>query len=225
MVCPTSAKPSRRHAKQARSQETLRIVLEAAAQVLVREGYARATTNRIAEVAGVSVGTIYQYFANKDVLFDALIQRYFNEILEQIRGLSLDLSRPFEMTLRAVISNGIRAQRYGPELLHALEYVPNAIFRRRLHEGKQQLIAFVGTLLEAYRGDLRAIDLNRAATLIVNAAEGIGYNASVETFDEQLADELTTLFARYLLDSSQLDRDRSVDTPIHTPSSKRGRSR
>jgi AcrR family transcriptional regulator len=222
-VRPKSAKPSRRHAKQARSQETLRIVLEAAAQVLLREGYARATTNRIAEVAGVSVGTIYQYFANKDVLFDALIQRYFNEILEQIRGLSLDFSRPFATTLRAVISNGIRVQRHGPELLHALEYVPNAIFRRRLREGKQQLIAFVGTLLEAYRGDLRAIDLNRAATLIVNAAEGIGYNASVETFDEQLADELTTLFARYLLKSSQLDRDSSVDT--HTRSPKRGRRR
>jgi len=220
---PRAAKARRRHAKQARSQETLRIVLEAAAQVLVREGYAGATTNRIAEMAGVSVGTIYQYFANKDVLFDALIQRYFDEILEQVRGLSLDVSRPFVMTLRAVISTGMRAQRHGPELLHALEYVPNAIFRRRLREGKQQLIAFVATLLEAYRRDLRVIDLNRAATLMVNAAEGIGYNASVETFDERLADELTTLFARYLLDSSELDRDHSVDIPTHTRSSKRGR--
>jgi AcrR family transcriptional regulator len=117
----------------------LRIVLEAAAQVLVREGYARATTNRIAEVAGVSVGTIYQYFANKDVLFDALIQRYFNEILEQIRGLSLDFSRPFEITLKVVISNGIRAQRHGPELLRALEYVPMRSFDGAAR-GKQQLI-------------------------------------------------------------------------------------
>ena len=179
----------------------------------MREGYARATTNRIAEVAGVSVGTIYQYFANKDLLFDALIQRYFDEVLEQVRGLSLDFSRPFAMTLRDVISAGIRAQRHGPELLHALEYVPNAIFRRRLREGKQQLTGFVVTLLEAYRGDLRAIDLNRAAALIVNAAEGIGYNASAETFDEELAEELTTLFARYLLDSSQLDRDNPIATP------------
>ena len=210
---PRAAKPTRRHAKQARSKETLRIVFEAAAQVLVREGYARATTNRIAEVAGVSVGTIYQYFANKDLLFDALIQRYFDEVLEQVRGLSLDFSRPFAMTLRDVISAGIRAQRHGPELLHALEYVPNAIFRRRLREGKQQLTGFVVTLLEAYRGDLRTTDLNRAAALIVNAAEGIGYNASAETFDEELAEELTTLFARYLLDSSQLDRHNSITTP------------
>jgi len=65
--------------------------------------------------------------------------------------------------------------------------------------------------------------------LIVNAGgEGIGYNASAETFDEQLAEELTTLFARYLLDPSPLDRDRPVDTPTHTRSSrssKRGRNR
>lgn len=222
---PKSAKPPRRHAKQARSQETLRIVLEAAAHVLVREGYARATTNRIAEVAGVSVGTIYQYFPNKDVLFDALIQRYFEGILEQVRGLSLDLSRPFVTTLRAVISTGIRAQRHGPELLRALEYVPNAVFRRRLHEGKQQLIAFVVTLLEAYRDDLRAIDVNRAATLMVNAAEGIGYNASTETFEEQLADELTTLFARYLLDSPRLDSRIPARSPRSARSKRPARNR
>lgn len=102
---------------------------------------------------------------------------------------------------------------------------PNAIFRRRLKEGKQQLVAFVRTLLEGYRDQLRAIDLNRAATLIVNAAEGIGYNTNAETFDELLAEEVTTLFARYLLEPSPPDRDRSVNAPMRTRSSKRGRSR
>jgi AcrR family transcriptional regulator len=72
---PRTPKPPRRHAKQDRARETVAVVLEAAAQVLQREGYARATTNRIAEVAGVSVGTIYQYFGDKDEVFELLIRR------------------------------------------------------------------------------------------------------------------------------------------------------
>ncbi len=56
--------PPRRKAKQERARETIEIVIEAAARVLLREGYARASTNRIAETAGVSVGTIYQYFSD-----------------------------------------------------------------------------------------------------------------------------------------------------------------
>lgn len=60
-----SAKRPRRQAKQARSQQTVHDILEAAAQILEREGYTRATTNRIAEAAGVSVGTLCEYFADK----------------------------------------------------------------------------------------------------------------------------------------------------------------
>ena len=87
-------KRPRRRAKQKRSLETVEVVLEAAAQVLLREGYARATTNRIAERAGVSVGTIYQYFGGKDEVFDALIQRYFADVLAKIRASPPDPSRP-----------------------------------------------------------------------------------------------------------------------------------
>jgi AcrR family transcriptional regulator len=55
------AKSKRRRAKQLRARETIAVIREAAAQVLLRHGYEGATTNRIADVAGVSVGTIYRY--------------------------------------------------------------------------------------------------------------------------------------------------------------------
>jgi len=74
-------KSARRRAKQPRARQTIAAVLEAAAQVLQREGYARATTNRIAERAGVSVGTIYQYFADKEQIFDTLIRRELEVLL------------------------------------------------------------------------------------------------------------------------------------------------
>lgn len=59
---------------QERSRDTLKAILEGAAQVLEREGYAGATTDRIAERAGVSVGSVYQYFPNKDAILLALTQ-------------------------------------------------------------------------------------------------------------------------------------------------------
>jgi AcrR family transcriptional regulator len=60
---------------QKRSQVTVDAIIEAAARSFVREGYASATTNRIAEVAGVSVGSLYEYFPNKASLLLALIGR------------------------------------------------------------------------------------------------------------------------------------------------------
>ena len=189
----------RRRAKQGRSRETVEVVLEAAAQVLLREGYARATTNRIAERAGVSVGTIYQYFGGKDEVFDTLIQRYFADVLSRLQGLRSDPLLPLDQTLRELTAAGIRAQHYGPGLLRALERVPGAVFRRRLSAAKKDLIEFVRSLLEAHRRELRVRDLDLAATLMVNAAEGIGYNASPEEFNDELADELALLFSRYVL--------------------------
>jgi AcrR family transcriptional regulator len=194
-------KPGRRRAKQDRSRETVRIVFEAAAQVLRKRGYAGATTNHIAERAGVSVGTLYQYFADKDELFDALTKSYFAEIVDAVQAQPLNTALPLEGNLRRLISAGIGAQRHGPELLRALEQVPNAVLRRRLIAGKRQLADVLCALLEAYRDSLRRIDLGRAATLLMNAAEGIGYNESPHGYDDHLADELTTLFMRYLVDT------------------------
>jgi AcrR family transcriptional regulator len=199
----TRRKTPRRSPRQDRSLESVRAILEAAAQVLLDRGYAGATTNHIALAAGVSIGTLYQYFPNKDAVFDTLILRYFEEILRRIRATIIDGGDPLEVTLHRIIAAGLEAQRYGPELLRALEAVPNAVFRRRLTEGKRQLVDYVRALLEDYRRVLRVTDLERAARLIVNAAEGIGYNESRETFDERLADELTTLFVRYLVGPTQ----------------------
>ena len=63
----------RKSASQERSRATVDALVEATARILVKEGFDKASTNRIAEKAGVSVGSIYQYFDSKDDLFDALM--------------------------------------------------------------------------------------------------------------------------------------------------------
>jgi AcrR family transcriptional regulator len=173
-------------------------IVEAAARVLLHRGYAGATTNRIAERAGVSVGTLYQYFAGKDDVFDALIRRETSAVLAALGAEPIDPSRPLEDTLRRTFASLLRAMAHGPELIRQLECVPNALLRRRVAERKGRSLAFVRSLLEAHRAELQVEDLDLAAFLVVNASEGVGVNASPELFGERLADELTRLFARYL---------------------------
>jgi AcrR family transcriptional regulator len=192
------AKPARRRAKQERARETIAVVLEAAAQVLQREGYARATTNRIAETAGVSVGTIYQYFTDKDEIFDALIRREIDGLQRLLRNAAPDPREPLADALRELLRALVRAQPEAPALYRSLEHVPNALFRRRVAAARGSVVAWMRDFLAVHRRELRVRDLDTAAFLIVAAAEGVAMNASPELYLAHGADELATLFTRYL---------------------------
>ena len=192
------AKSPRRRAKQDRAKQTVAVVLEAAAQVLQREGYARATTNRIAQVAGVSVGTIYQYFPDKDRIFDALIRREIAGELAILAAAVPDPRTPLGDALRTVLETLVRARPDAPLLYRALEQVPNAIFRRRVAEAREGAVAWVRALLRSHPKEIRVKDLDVAAFLLVSAAEGVAMNATPEFYRSRGAAELATLFIRYL---------------------------
>ena len=194
-------KPARRRAKQERAHATLAVLLEAAAQVLQREGYARATTNRIAEVAGVSVGTIYQYFPNKDAVFDALIRRETRGLIATLQKVEPNPRESLAKTLRGVLQTLVAARPDAPLLYRSLEHVPNGLFRRRVAEARGSAVAWVRALLAAHEQDLLVQDLDAAAYLVVTTAEAVALTASPEFFRTRGADELTALFTRYLLGS------------------------
>src|SRR6202451_4373701 len=71
------AKNPRKPATQARSRQTVDALLEATARVLIKEGYDKTSTNKIAAVAGVSIGSLYQYFPTKEALGAAVLHLYF----------------------------------------------------------------------------------------------------------------------------------------------------
>ncbi|MEV0684115.1 TetR/AcrR family transcriptional regulator [Nocardia sp. NPDC050378] len=107
--------------RQRRARETVETLLEAAAQVFSREG-AAASTNRIAERAGVSIGTLYQYFPNKTAMLRALAERHFiaaetglGEVFARLRS----EEPPFDETLRAIVTAVADLHRDRPAL-HAL---------------------------------------------------------------------------------------------------------
>jgi len=192
------AKRPRRQAKQARSQETVQVILEAAAQVLAREGYARATTNRIAAAAGVSVGTLYEYFADKEQLFDLLIARQIDELVANIQRDPIPPDAPIGTTIRHLLEVSMRSLRGGPGYMRALEQVPGASFRRRLQAGRDQVIGFVRLWLESRREELRVTDLELAAFVAVSAVESVATNARDEDFGPLLIDEIASMLGLYL---------------------------
>jgi AcrR family transcriptional regulator len=191
-------KRPRRKAKQERSRETVDIILEASARVLAEHGYAAASTNRIAEHAGVSVGTLYEYFANKEELFEALIRRELGALVAAMRNLELDADAPVHESITRILLASMSAVRHGPELFRSLEQVPGASFRRQLAEARAVVIALVTELLQQHRSELRVTDPALAAFIVVSAAEGIGANARRDFFDEKLGREIATLLRLYL---------------------------
>lgn len=192
------SKRPRRKAKQQRSQETVQDLLEAAARVLKRRGYSAATTNRIAETAGVSVGTLYEYFPNKEAIFEMLIKQEIDELSQILRSADVDLEAPLCETLRDLIGLGMTAMRRGPDFIRSLEEVPGAVFRRHLGPARELVVGVVRRILEARQDELRVADLDLAAFMVVTTAEGIGTNADAERFDDELADEVATLLTFYL---------------------------
>jgi AcrR family transcriptional regulator len=110
--------PSRRTPSQSRSRATVDAIVEAAAQVFERHGYAAGTTNRIAERAGVSVGSLYQYFADKDAIVTAVTRAHLADgarVLAPLLAALADDPEP-EPLLRDVLSAMVALHRDRPRL-------------------------------------------------------------------------------------------------------------
>ena len=81
----------RKMPSQERSRETVAAIYQAAAQVFSLYGYADATTDHIAERAGVSIGTLYQYFPGKEAILIGLWEKHINEIMNAAQKISRDI--------------------------------------------------------------------------------------------------------------------------------------
>jgi AcrR family transcriptional regulator len=111
----------RKEPKQARSTELVAAVLEAAAQVLAREGAPRFTMARVAEKAGVSVGSLYQYFPNKAAILFRLQSAEWRNTTELLRAILDDTERPPLERLRVLVHMFIRSECEEADLRVALD--------------------------------------------------------------------------------------------------------
>lgn len=111
---------TRKEPQQARSADLVAAILEAAVQVLAKEGAQRFTTARVAEKAGVSVGSVYQYFPNKAAILFRLQTDEWRETTDLLREILGDRSRPPPERLRALVHAFIRSECEEAEMRVAL---------------------------------------------------------------------------------------------------------
>jgi AcrR family transcriptional regulator len=113
----------RKTPRQASARATFDAILQAAARILVNEGYDRLNTNRIAEVAGVSVGTLYQYFPTKEAILSEIIREKRKQLLDDLKAATADMSgERLEQTLDKLLWAAVTHQLRWPKLARMLEH-------------------------------------------------------------------------------------------------------
>jgi AcrR family transcriptional regulator len=197
----------RKSASQERSRLTVDALLEATARVLMKEGYDRASTNKIAAVAGVSIGSLYQYFPSKEALVAAVIDRHMQEMFQVVRdALAKVAARPIEVAARELVSVMLDAHRVNPELHGVLaEQVPRTGRLENIEAINREAYALVRGYLEAHRDELDVADPDVAAFICVTAVEALTHAAIVRRPEiltdekaDRLVDDVTRLVVRFL---------------------------
>ncbi|HEY4058009.1 MAG TPA: TetR/AcrR family transcriptional regulator [Kofleriaceae bacterium] len=194
----------RKRPRQDRSKATVDAILAATAQVLVSKGFDGLTTNAVAEAAGCSIGSLYQYFPNKEALVAALIEHHLDiKSAQTVAELHRVATLPVQHAVRAMIVLTMESYRDQPDLKRVLiEQVPRVGRMAKiaaLHAGTLQMVT---ALLRARQREMRIGDPDMAAFILMSAIEAICQRAALfepaRLRDPALIDEATTMVVRYL---------------------------
>lgn len=193
----------RKRPQQARSEELVATILEAAVQVLAKEGARRFTAARVAEKAGVSVGSLYQYFPNKAAILFRLQSDEWRQTSELLRGILEDVNRPPLERLRRLVHAFIRSECEEAGMRVALH---DAVPLYRHAPEAQEVRASGSRTVETFMREVlpSASDAVRASSgdLIKRTLSSVGKDfsetprtsAEIESFAEGMAD----MFCAYL---------------------------
>lgn len=178
MRTPTPPRP-RKSPSQARSHATVDTILDAAARILVADGYGAFTTNRVAARAGVSIGSLYQYFPNKEAILGSLKARH---IAALERGIDEALARvgtaPLAALVPAVIEANVAAHLVEPELHRVLSAeVPQLGSTDAALTFERRTAARVRALFESRRREIAVRDLDLATYLVMRTVEATIHDA------------------------------------------------
>ncbi|MEE7504108.1 TetR family transcriptional regulator [Methylobacterium mesophilicum] len=203
---PSLGISKRKQPRQARSSDLVAAVLEAAAQVLAEVGAARFTTARVAERAGVSIGSLYQYFPNKAAILFQLQSDEWRDTSALLAGILTDPDLAPGARLRAAVHAFVRSECAEAAMRRALDAAAPA-YRDAPEAAEPQLAGS-----QAFRDFLRAArpaapeaDLRVAGEIIAmtlgevgeRISETVRTEADMMTFADALADMLCAYLDRF----------------------------
>jgi len=170
--------PGRRKPKQLRARQTVEAVLDAVVRIVKREGIRAVTTNRVAEVAGVSIGSVYQYFPDKRAIFVALHQRHIEQIDRMVETKLMEhAASSLEKLIRAMVEAMVEAHAADPDLYELLSSEVRhraegtRDFAVRLHGAFRLAISARARQLKQHR------DLDRVVFVVTHMVESLSHGA------------------------------------------------
>jgi len=207
---PIQRVQARKKPSQERSKQTVGAILTAAAQVFAELGYANTTTNHIAEHAGVSIGSLYQYFPSKDAILLSLaemhVENAFAAVLKEVRD---KRAAPAGVLLRTLVDALLRAHLKEPRLHRVIfeeAHLLQKSFRRRLEELNERALQLARDIIEERCNELAVDNPQMASFVVVQVLEGVTH-ATVLHHPEMIGhpefrEELLRLLQSYLLGSA-----------------------
>ncbi|HET7268497.1 MAG TPA: TetR/AcrR family transcriptional regulator [Oleiagrimonas sp.] len=187
---------ARKKPRQARSRATLDVIFEATLQVLIAHGPRRTTTTRVAERAGVSVGTMYQYFPHKQALFYAVNERYLDILAERVEAACREQhGDSIKHMIDVLVTTYWKAKTERPEMTRALYRSVAEIDNEPLIQAFSQRIdaataAMLASASDAHFTDLPTVNLTLLSTV---------FGTVRSVFEHRLPDAKTDAVLRQLM--------------------------
>ncbi|MDR3475324.1 MAG: TetR/AcrR family transcriptional regulator [Devosia sp.] len=199
-IAPTTI-GTRKQPRQARSRATVEAIVTAAARVLAEQGWADFTTNKVADAAGVSIGSLYQYFPDKLALVDAIRRRHFDDVLAIVRRIG-STPKPLEAFIEELVAGMIAVHDLDPALHGVLlDEVPAYDgSRASAAEFEREYLALYAQAVAACHVDRPGVSVEVVARVLSSAVEGVIHNCARrgELHSGALRGELSQLISGYL---------------------------
>jgi len=204
MTLSKNAVKPRKLPTHARSKATYDAILKATAQILAGEGVDSLNTNRVAEVAGASIGSLYQYFPNKESMMQALIDRYAERFVQHLSGYLADLGQdPAGGAIRTYVKAMLAVPRQDPELHRAFVLVVFKLGHQSIRKLEEQLMFIVRAYLETQKHRILPKNLDLATFILVTTLESVTNIALLKhpeyVASEEFEIELSNIITRYLV--------------------------
>lgn len=190
--------------QQDRSKVTVEAILTATAHILTENGYASLSTNRIAERAGVSIGSLYQYFPNKEAIITALREHHVNEMASIIESaFRQSVNDSLDVALHKLVKACIAAHAIDPTLHQVLhEQVP----RIDHSSAEAKIVTLLREFLEQRQDRIQLRNLEIAVFILERTIESLTHAAVIERpeflQESQFSAEITKLLLLYLTEQA-----------------------
>jgi AcrR family transcriptional regulator len=196
--------------KQSRSRVTVEAILQATTHILVEEGYDKANTNRIAERAGISIGSLYQYFPNKEALMTALMEQHAQEMAELVET-KLDrlFDSPLEIAIPEIITAVVAAHAINPRLHQVLsDEIPRSERSPQMQQANERITELLRAYLERWRDRIQPQNIDLTVFILSRTVDSLCHAAVIEypnfVRDSQFETEVSNLLLAYLTKSLEL---------------------